>query len=156
MKLAWLADYFGIIRIFFGGNELPRRRKITFAGSAVASVTDNPDNDSTDVLIDGGGPGTRGQVVVTEDANHTLSPTEAAAAIVKATGVRTADRNLVYPAPATDDDAYTRVLRVETTDDGKTIATIGAGTTVSVPSGSSLTLGFDPDGVFVVNTGAPS
>lgn len=155
MKLAWLTDYFGILRIFFASVELPRRRKITFAGSAITSVTDNPDNNSTDVLIDGGGSGTRGQVVVTADANHTLSPTEAAVAIVKATGARTVDRQLVYPAPATNADAYTRVLRVDTTGDGKTIATIGAGGTVLVPTGSSLTLGFDPDGVFVVNTGAP-
>jgi hypothetical protein len=152
----WLPYYFGRLVLRFGALEVPWRDALRFDGSAIIDLVDDEANDTVTVVIDGGGPGATGIKTINGDADHILTPLEMAASMIKHTGDLTADRTYTFDAPATDDDAYTRVVRSINNGSGNLIISTGVGNSISIPPGDlSLTLGFDTNGVFVCNTVAP-
>jgi hypothetical protein len=87
------------------------------------------------------------------DANQTLSAFQAAAVLVNATGVLTADRTLFFPAPASNTDAYERTVRASVTGGfNLRVDVVGGVAPITVRSGSIARIGFDAEGAFLITS----
>lgn len=148
-----LDKLFARLRVAFGGEELPLRRRLALGGAV--AIADLGEVDEEFVVTCDTNLASQGQVIVSGDANHTVTPTELLKLVFKCSGA-TVDRNLLFPMPTTAPLSYKRIVRVMDGDAGGRVVTIGAGATVRVPPGLALQLLFTPDGVFSANTAAPA
>jgi hypothetical protein len=107
---------------------------------------------TTPAMIITRGPGGGQTTIAMGDANQTLDDAQAAATTIKATtiGALTADRDLRFPAPKTDAEAYQRTIRAALTGGNLLVDIVGGAAPIRVAAGKTAIIGFDATGVYRV------
>lgn len=93
------------------------------------------------------GPGGGGQTTIAmANANQTLTVAQAAAAMIKATGILTVSRTLFFPTPPTDDAGYQRSVRAFVTGRSLLVDIVGGAAPITIAAGKTAIVAFDSAG----------
>ena len=101
------------------------------------------------------GPGGGGQTTIAmANANQTLTTAQAAAELIKATGVLTATRTLFFPAPGNDTKGYQRTVRASVTGAALKVDVVGGAAPITIAAGKTAIVAFDAAGASRVTADA--